>query len=161
MARVTLRRKPTDLQGWPTSTLLEITEALSDWQSQGWRGGIGTMEDGRLRLELNADAPPRQIIVYQGDWLIDDGDPRVVSAADVTVGYDVVPTPPPPAPEPQPAPDPTPDPAPEPTPAPGPQIDPAPDDPQPQPDPQLEPEAQPDSQPGTTDPAEPTTTEGS
>lgn len=107
MARVTLRRKPTDLQGWPTSTLLEITEALSDWQSQGWRGGIGTMEDGRLQLELNADAPPRQIIVYQGDWLIDDGGPRVVSADDIAAGYDVAPSmPPQPGPLPDPAPSP-------------------------------------------------------
>ena len=85
---VTLTRKPTPITAWHLTDQTEMLDALTSLADAGWRGALAPVGDG-WRLELNADAPTRQVIAEIGDWLVIDGGLRKLSDAEVTEGYQV------------------------------------------------------------------------
>jgi len=87
---ITLRRKQDDLPAWHLVNQADMMTAFTDLQADGWRGAITCDETGSVwRLELNADAPVRQIIATLGDWLIDDMGWRLVTAEECATNYDI------------------------------------------------------------------------
>jgi len=56
--------------------------------ADGWRGAVSQSEGGGWTLELNADAPTRQVVAQVGDWLVVDMGLRKLSAADCEANYE-------------------------------------------------------------------------
>lgn len=84
-----LQRKPIALTAWHLADQSAMLAALGDLSAAGWRGGI-TMVGGTWRIELNADAPTRQVVAEAGDWLVDDFGLRKLTAAECADNYDEV-----------------------------------------------------------------------
>jgi hypothetical protein len=85
-----LTRKPVELPAFRLATPVDMFDALSELNSQGWRGQISANESGSYYLEANADAPTRQITAHIGDVLVDDLGWRLLTAGQADAGYDEV-----------------------------------------------------------------------
>jgi len=85
-----LTRNPVELPAFRLETPTDMFDALSELNSQGWRGQISADETGAYYLEANTDGPTRQITAHIGDVLVDDLGWRLLSGAQADANYEEV-----------------------------------------------------------------------
>jgi hypothetical protein len=86
---IMLERKPTQHQGWHLLDAAAMLTAFEELKPSGWRGGLSADEGGAWRLELNANDHVT-ITAQIGQWLVLDGQLRVLGADECAELYDEV-----------------------------------------------------------------------
>jgi hypothetical protein len=86
---IELVRKPTPLTAFELVDEAAMLEALTFLAADGWRGALSQSDDG-WRLEMNIDDPVQQVVAGIGQWLVVDGNVRLLSGAEVSASYDEV-----------------------------------------------------------------------
>ena len=85
---IVVTRRAVELDAWFLVDQAAMLDALTSLSSQGWRGAVLQSDAGGWTLELNADAPARQVVASLGDWLVVDMGLRKLSAAECEANYE-------------------------------------------------------------------------
>lgn len=98
------RRAVEGLRGWPLRGPEDMFTALAELEPEGWEGAVARERDAwRLRLSFSGKQTVNAVV---GQWLVHDGELRIVPLEQFAEAYLSDPVEFPPAPEPEPEPEP-------------------------------------------------------
>lgn len=83
---MTITRKTIAGKGWPLRTPEDMFAALGELTGQGWTGAV-TIEASGWKLRLSADGK-QTVNATTGEWLVQDGGLKAMSAAEFADDYD-------------------------------------------------------------------------
>lgn len=83
---MTITRKTVAGKGWPLRTPEDMFAALGELTGQGWTGAV-TIEASGWKLRLSADGK-QTVNATTGEWLVQDGGLKSMSATAFTHDYD-------------------------------------------------------------------------